>query len=156
MAAGVTIDEGQLQAFEAFLTSELAGNVSDARENRALSIDGALTPEAVTSELIDLIERAGPYGAGNPPPRFVFPAHRIGFVKLMGEAHIRCLLKSGSGASIGAIAFRSVGTPLGDALQNGEGRVVHVAGRLQRDYWGGREKIEVLIEDLADPARQKR
>jgi single-stranded-DNA-specific exonuclease len=156
MAAGVTIDKAKLDAFEAFLSSELAGHVSDARDNSALSIDGALTPEAATSDLIDLIERAGPYGAGNPPPRFVFPAHRIGFPKLMGEAHMRCSLKSGSGASIGAIAFRCVGTPLGEALQNGDGRVVHVAGRLQRDYWGGREKIEVLIEDLADPARQKR
>jgi single-stranded-DNA-specific exonuclease len=93
---------------------------------------------------------------GNPAPRFVFPAHRIGFTKLMGEAHIRCSLKSGGGATIGAIAFRAVGSPLGDALLGAEGRAFHVAGRLQRDNWGGREKIEVLIEDLADPARQKR
>ena len=73
----------------------------------------------------------------------------------MGEAHIRCSLKSGGGASIGAIAFRSAGTPLGEAILSADGRPFHVAGRLQRDYWGGREKIEVLIEDLAEPGRQK-
>jgi single-stranded-DNA-specific exonuclease len=73
----------------------------------------------------------------------------------MGEAHVRCSLKSGGGATIGAIAFRAVGTPLGDALLASEGRPFHIAGRLQRDSWGGREKIEVLIEDLADPARQR-
>jgi single-stranded-DNA-specific exonuclease len=31
---------------------------------------------------------------------------------------------------------------------------VHVAGSLKRDTWGGREKIELTIEDAADPRRQ--
>jgi single-stranded-DNA-specific exonuclease len=155
MAAGVTIARDGLEAFETFLATELAGSVSSAREAFALSIDGALTPEAANSELVDLIEKAGPYGAGNPAPRFVFPAHRVGFIRRMGEAHLRCSLKSGGSSTIGAIAFRSVGTPLGDALEASDGRVFHVAGRLQRDNWGGREKIELLIEDLADPARQQ-
>lgn len=152
MAAGVTVTKERLADFEAFLSTELTSSVSDARENASLFIDGALTPEAATSALADLIDMAGPYGAGNPSPRFVFPAHRIMSVRQMGEAHLRCTLKSGGGASIGAIAFRCIGTPLGDALQNGNGRPVHIAGRLQRDTWGGREKIEILIEDLADPA----
>jgi single-stranded-DNA-specific exonuclease len=156
MAAGVTIERGRLGDFEAFLVAELSAPVAQARGASALSIDGALTPDAATPEFLDLIDKAGPYGMGNPAPRFVFPAHRIGFTKLMGEAHIRCSLKSGGGATIGAIAFRAVGSPLGDALLGAEGRAFHVAGRLQRDNWGGREKIEVLIEDLADPARQKR
>jgi single-stranded-DNA-specific exonuclease len=85
----------------------------------------------------------------------VFPAHRIGFAKLMGEAHVRCSLKSGGGATIGAIAFRAAGTPLGEAILASDGRPFHIAGKLQRDNWGGREKIEVLIEDVADPARQR-
>ncbi len=153
MAAGVTISRAGLDAFREFLCAELSSSVDAARSAFALSIDGALTPEAATSELADLIDKAGPYGAGNPAPRFVFPAHRISFPKLMGEAHLRCTLKSAGGSSIGGIAFRSVGTPLGDALTGSDGRPFHVAGRLQRDTWGGREKIEVLIEDLADPAR---
>ncbi len=155
MAAGVTIDRARQEELEAFLIAELTPSVSVSRDVSALSVDGALTPDGATSEFVDLIEKAGPYGAGNPAPRFVFPAHRIGFAKLMGEAHVRCSLKSGGGGSIGAIAFRAIGTPLGDALMGGDGRVFHVAGRLQRDNWGGREKIELLIEDLADPARQK-
>jgi single-stranded-DNA-specific exonuclease len=154
MAAGVTIERAGLDAFESFLAAELASSVTAARGAFSLSIDGALTPDGANSDLVDLIEKAGPYGAGNPAPRFVFPAHRVGFIRQMGEAHLRCSLKSGGGSSIGAIAFRAIGTPLGDALQGAEGRVFHVAGRLQRDNWGGREKIELLIEDLADPAKQ--
>jgi single-stranded-DNA-specific exonuclease len=154
MAAGVTIERGRLEELEAFLIAELTSSVSAARDISALSVDGALTPEGATSDFVDLLEKAGPYGAGHAAPRFVFPAHRIGFAKLMGEAHVRCTLKSGGGASIGAIAFRAAGTPIGDALLRGDGRPFHIAGRLQRDSWGGREKIEVLIEDLADPTQQ--
>lgn len=156
MAAGITIARERLGEVEDFLLSELATSVSAARDVAALQVDGALTPEAATVEFVELLEKAGPYGSGNPAPRFVFPAHRISFAKQAGEAHMRCSLKSGGGATIGAIAFRAVGTPLGDALLAGSDRPWHVAGRLQRDTWGGRDRVEVMIEDMADPARQPR
>jgi len=156
MAAGLTIDRSGLQALEDFFHAELSESVAAARDVAALSIDGALTPEAASAEFADLLEKAGPYGAGNPAPRFVFPAHRVNFAKLAGEAHIRCSLKSGGGATIGAIAFRAVGTPLGEALLGGADRPLHIAGRLQRDSWGGRDRVEVMIEDAADPTRQPR
>jgi single-stranded-DNA-specific exonuclease len=156
MAAGITIARERLAEVEAFLLGELTASVTAARDVAALSVDGALTPEAATVEFAELLEKAGPYGSGNPSPRFVFPAHRISFAKQAGEAHIRCSLKSGGGATIGAIAFRAMGTPLGDALLSGGDRPFHVAGRLQRDTWGGRDRVEVMIEDIADPARQPR
>jgi single-stranded-DNA-specific exonuclease len=156
MAAGITIARDRLAEVEAFLLAELASSVTAARDVAALSVDGALTPEAATVEFAELLEKAGPYGAGNPNPRFVFPAHRVTFAKQAGEAHIRCSLKSGGGATIGAIAFRAVGTALGDTLLGGADRPWHVAGRLQRDTWGGRDRVEVMIEDIADPARQPR
>jgi single-stranded-DNA-specific exonuclease len=156
MAAGITISRDRLAEVEAFLIAELASSVTEARDVAALSVDGALTPEAANVEFAELLERAGPYGQGNPAPRFVFPAHRISFAKQAGEAHIRCSLKSGGGATIGAIAFRAVGTPMGEALLGGSDRTWHIAGRLQRDTWGGRDRVEVMIEDLADPTRQPR
>ncbi len=156
MAAGVTLERARLAEFEAFLAAELGVAVASARDAAALAIDGALTPEGATTDFIDLLEKAGPYGMGNPAPRFVFPVHRISFARLMGETHVRCTLKSAEGSTIGAIAFRAAGTPLGDALLDGSSRPLHIAGRLQRDSWGGREKIEVLIEDIADPARTGR
>jgi single-stranded-DNA-specific exonuclease len=156
MAAGITIARERLGEVEQFLRDTLASSVTTARDLAALSIDGALTPEAATVDFAEQLEKAGPYGAGNPAPRFVFPAHRVTFAKQAGEAHIRCSLKSGGSATVGAIAFRAVGTPLGEALLGGADRPWHIAGRLQRDTWGGRDRVEVMIEDIADPARQPR
>ena len=154
MAAGLTVERDKLDALQQFLTERLRDDAGQARAAAGIEFDGALTPAAVNDELIDLIERAGPYGAGNPTPRFAFPAHRIRFAKVVGEAHIRCVLEAGDGSRINAIAFRAVGSALGDLLLNSAGMPLHIAGSLRRDTWGGRTKIELFIEDVADPRQQ--
>ena len=123
-------------------------------ERSGLEFDGALTPAGATEELIGLLERAGPYGQGNPQPRFAFPAHRVKFAKVMGDAHVRCVLEAADGTRLDAVAFRSVGQPLGELLVSSAGMPIHVAGALRRDDWGGRNRIELQIEDAADPRRQ--
>jgi single-stranded-DNA-specific exonuclease len=155
MAAGLTVARGQLDALTAFLATRLSVASSTARAALALDIDGALTPTAVTDDLHDLIERAGPYGQGNPQPRFAFPAHRVKFAKVVGEAHVRCVLEAGDGSRLDAVAFRAAGQPVGDALLSAARLPLHVAGHLRRDTWNGREKRELVIEDVADPRRQR-
>jgi single-stranded-DNA-specific exonuclease len=84
----------------------------------------------------------------------VLPAHRVKFDKVMSEAHVRVTLEAGDASRIDGIAFRAVGQPLGDALLGTGGMPLHVAGTLRRDSWGGRERIELMIDDAADPRRQ--
>ena len=74
--------------------------------------------------------------------------------KVVGEAHVRCVLEGGDGSRLEAIAFRAAGEPIGDALMAGGGMPLHIAGHLRQDTWGGRRKIELMIEDVADPRRQ--
>lgn len=154
MAAGLTVARDRLADVAAFMHDQLRDSTSQARTQAGLEIDGALTPGSVTPELIDLLERAGPYGQGNPQPRFVFPAHRVRYAKVMGEAHVRCTLEAGDGSKQDAIAFRAVGQPIGEALLGSNGMPLHIAGTLRRDTWGGRERIELTIDDVADPRQQ--
>jgi single-stranded-DNA-specific exonuclease len=154
MAAGLTVARDQLEALEAFLHGKLKSSVGEARSKTGLDLDGALTPGGVTHEFMELIGRVGPYGQGNPTPRFAFPAARVRFAKVVGDHHVRCALESADGSRIDAIAFRAVGEPLGDLLTGTGGLPIHVAGNLRRSTWGGRDKIELTIEDAADPRRQ--
>ncbi|MDX2265388.1 MAG: single-stranded-DNA-specific exonuclease RecJ [Hyphomicrobiales bacterium] len=153
MAAGVTVTRGSFERFCDRLRAELAGagGLGVAR----LEVDGALSAQGATAALMDQIDKAGPYGAGSPAPRFVLPMHRVGAVKQVGHAHLRCSVASGGGASLDAVAFRAAGTPLGEALTRAGRKPMHVAGRLNRDAWGGRERIELIIEDVADPSEQR-
>lgn len=153
MAAGLTVSRENLAAAANYLQTAIAKPASRAMTTATLDLDGALTPASVKEELIDLIERAGPFGHANPQPRFAFPAHRVKFAKVMGEAHIRCILEGGDGSRLDAIAFRAVGQPLGDLLMQAAGMPLHIAGQLRRDTWGGRNRIELLIDDVADPRR---
>ena len=154
MAAGITVERAKLETLTAFLAGELEAATLGARERSALAIDGALTPGGVSGELFDLLLSAGPYGQGNPEPRFAFPAHRVKFAKVMGEAHVRCVLEASDGSRVDAVAFRAVGQPLGDLLLGSGAMPLHVAGHLRRDTWGGRDRTELVIEDGADPRRQ--
>lgn len=154
MAAGLTVARDSLPKLEAFLCRDLAAPAQAARARAGLEIDGALVPSAVNDQLMNLIEQAGPYGQGNPQPRFAFPAVRVKFAKAVGEVHLRCVLEAADGSRLEGVAFRAVGQPLGDLLQNTGGMPIHVTGTLKRDTWGGREKTELTIEDAADPRRQ--
>ena len=68
MAAGVTLKKDRLGAFRAFLEDALGDSVEAARRERALKIDGAVSAGGANRELVELLARAGPYGAGNPEP----------------------------------------------------------------------------------------
>ena len=151
MAAGFKLERRKQDSLLQFLNEHLARPVAEASSVRQLAIDGALSAGGASKELMDLLDRAGPYGPGHPEPRFVFPAHRLSRVRAIKEAHIRCTLKAQDGARIEGCAFRVAETPLGKLLLKGEGMPLHVAGHLRRTSWQGRDSVELMIEDAADP-----
>lgn len=154
MAAGLTVTRERFDELKSYMAERLRSPATSARQSAALEIDGALMPKAANDTLISLLERAGPYGQGNPQPRFAFPSHRIRFAKVVGEAHVRCVLEAADGSRLEAIAFRAVGQPLGDLLINTGGFPLHITGQIRKDTWGGRNRIEVQIDDAADPRQQ--
>ena len=151
MAAGFKLERRKQEAVQAFLLERLAKPVAQAVAIRHLAIDGALSAGGANKELMDLLDRAGPYGPGHSEPRFVFPAHRLSRVRSMKNLHIRCTLQAADGSRIEACAFRVADTPLGTLLLKGEGLPLHVVGHLRRTSWQGRESVELMIEDAADP-----
>jgi single-stranded-DNA-specific exonuclease len=154
MAAGLTVAKAHFEDLQTFLSRQLAAVTGQARQKACLEFDGALTPSGVSDELVTLIERAGPYGQGNPQPRFAFPAHRVKFAKVVGDAHVRCVLEAADGSRLDAVAFRAADQPLGAALLSAGGLPIHIGGHLRRDTWNGRNRLELVIEDAADPRRQ--
>ncbi|MCB1435571.1 MAG: single-stranded-DNA-specific exonuclease RecJ [Rhodobiaceae bacterium] len=149
MAAGLTVERGQLGALRAFLHEKLLEPVGAAHEIDWVRIDGALTAGAATPALIELMARAGPFGAGNPEPCFAFPRHRVQFAKIVGKGHVRCTLAAADGSRIGAIAFRAAAGPLGEFLLAARGEPVHAAGFLRLSHWGGRTSCELHLTDAA-------
>jgi single-stranded-DNA-specific exonuclease len=149
MAAGVTLAPGGLGALRAFLEQELAADSARARKDRTLRIDGAVSAAGVHPGLVHLIDRAGPYGAGNPEPVFALPSHTLVHAEEFSAAHVRVRLRAGDGATVQAVAFRAAGQPLGRALLENRGMRMHVAGTVSLDYWQGVERTQFKICDAA-------
>ncbi|HEY1544731.1 MAG TPA: single-stranded-DNA-specific exonuclease RecJ [Xanthobacteraceae bacterium] len=149
MAAGVTLKRGALGAFRAYLEETLAPAVEAARREDSLLIDGAVSAAGANLDLHALIDRASPFGAGNPEPIIALPGHVVAYADPVGQAHIRVRLRAGDGAFVNAIAFRAVGQKLGDALLKNRGASMHVAGSLSVDRWQGEPRVQLRILDVA-------
>jgi len=150
MAAGLTVKHGRIPELRACLNEALRPETEASRAGASLDIDGALTATAASVEFIRQLEQVGPFGSGNPAPVFAFPAHRIVYADAAGADHVRCTLAAGDGTRLKAIAFRAMGTDLGEFLLSERGSPVHVAGRLALDDWGGSLKAQLMIEDVAE------
>jgi len=73
---------------------------------------------------------------------------RIAYAEVFGNDHVRCTLLSEDGARQKAIAFRVAQQPLGQTLLKSKNHLMHVAGTLRLDTWGGRNETVVYIDDI--------
>lgn len=149
MAAGLSVASGMLDAAMTRLTELLEKQGAANAGVADLRIDGLITAGGATVELIEQLEKAGPFGASSPGPRFALASARVAFAKRAGENHLRLTLNDGSGGKIDAIAFRAFDSDLGPMLENHSGQAFHFAGRLEIDEWGGRRKAKLKLEDAA-------
>ncbi len=149
MAAGVTCREDQLEGFRTFLKDHLKAAVAAAREGFSLQLDGVLSAGAATLDLAEGLEGIGPFGIGNPTPRFAFSGLKLVKSDIVGKNHVRAFFTAREGGRLQTISFRNAGEPLGLALLQGVGRRFHIAGRIKASEWLGNRKIDILLDDAA-------
>jgi single-stranded-DNA-specific exonuclease len=149
MAAGFSLMAAQLGPFRDFLHAQFSSADKALEAASILELEAASSPAAATPALVREIALAGPFGAGNPEPLLGFPDLKVAFADVVGGDHVKLRLVGGDGSRLDAIAFRAVGTPLGDGLLASRGRLIHAAGKLRSDDWGGTERAQLQIEDAA-------
>jgi len=151
MAAGLSLSRAQLAPAMARLGEILAAQTPEAAPSpRNLRLDGLVAPAAATPELVAALADAGPYGAGAPAPRVALAGVRLAGTRRLGDSHLALALAgTGGGPRLEAIAFRAFEGPLGPFLIERIGGGLHLAGRLERDDWGGRPRVKLHVEDAA-------
>lgn len=149
MAVGFSVRRGNLAALTAFLETRMAPQQSLIEAARDLALDVMISPSGATLSLINDLERAGPFGSGNPEPIFALADVAVAYAGIVGTSHVKLRLVGRDGATLDAIAFRAGDTPLGRALVKSRGSRIHVAGKLRRDDYGGTPRVQLQIEDAA-------
>ncbi|WP_375626021.1 MULTISPECIES: single-stranded-DNA-specific exonuclease RecJ [unclassified Bartonella] len=149
MAAGITIQSTKIEIFRKWLEEKVSLRVSELHAKKSLSIDGSLSASGVNEALFELLEKAGPFGTGNATPVFVLPSHRLVNLSEVGKGHLRLIVSNVEGKKLQGIAFRAVGTSLGDFLFENIGEMIHLAGHLSLNYWNGTTNPQLRVIDAA-------
>lgn len=140
-AAGCTLKNSSWEKFAEAMLNDIKTQIPDHDFSPTLQIDEELENGTLTLDLVKSLKLLEPFGAGNPEPSFLLKNQKVGWAKQVGGdgAHLQC--------SIGG--KKAIGFRLGQLLDKLPD-CVDVVCKLGVDTWGGAERVQVIIEDVAD------
>ena len=145
MAAGFTMDKGQFKNLENFILKDyFLKNKNLITQN---IFDAEISLSAVNEDFSNEINKLGPFGNGNPKPKFLIKDLKIIKVDLLKNKHISVILKPNIGRSIKCICFNSVNTPLGFNLISYK-KNVHVIAEIHENNWNNKKYLQLNIKDV--------
>lgn len=149
LAAGFSLTKEQLAPLTNFLHSEMTRCSEEIDLRPQLKIDGYLELRSLSPSLMSEIATLEPFGMGNPGPKFIFSDVMVENYQLIKDEHIKCRFSQGDGFSVEGIGFRMKDSTLGELLMDRTRRPFELLASPKLDTWGGREKINLIIEDAA-------
>jgi single-stranded-DNA-specific exonuclease len=146
MAAGFTVLKDKFSDFYTFLEAKFRPFLENTLPE--IRVDIPLSLQGLTLDFVRSLEQLEPFGAGNPTPKVVLNYLRPAYAQVVGENHLRVELADESGKRLKAMAFRSLGTPLGEELLKPTKALYHVLGTAKIDTWNSTETLTFIIEDI--------
>ena len=144
-AAGFTIAEDRIPELRERLGSVVMQQMGSQGFVRTLSVDGAVTLDELTLDLMQEIEHMAPFGQGNPEPRLGARGLTVLSSKTVRNNHLKLLLRQQGGSSFGAISFSRAGRPGKTVL---EGSKIAIVFTPRINAWNGKTAIELEIRDI--------
>jgi single-stranded-DNA-specific exonuclease len=142
MAAGLSLAEGDLDAFRQAMQLEV-GRWQDGMDlEGVLWTDGPLGPEEFRLENAEMIREFAPWGQQFPEPRFDGLFHVLES-RIVGDKHLKMRVRHSEGGQVlDAIAF-------------GQGELMHQLGqntnlvyRLEVNEWQGKRSLQLMVEHI--------
>lgn len=144
-AAGFTISEEHIPRFRERLGSIVRERMGSDGFTRKLVVDGAVTLNDLTLELMREFEKMAPFGQGNPEPRLGARALEVMSTRIVGNNHLKLRLRQQNGVSLDAIAFNRADL-LKKTVREGARLAAVFTPRL--NAWNGRMAVELEIKDI--------
>ena len=143
-ACGLTIPEENFPEVEAILLDAAYALRQQQPELFVpkVRVDWVLEPEDITSQLIDDLDRCGPFGAGNPAPFFAIRAVTPENLRYMGEGEQHLRFTAGG---VTCVLFRATEEQK-ELLK--EGCPVDLGGVPTRNLWKNREYLQFQVKEL--------
>ena len=107
MAAGLTVSAGAVEPAMAALGERLAAQGAGAAGPADLVLLGTVQPAGATTELVEQLDAAGPFGPANPAPRLALAGVIPTGYRVVGQGHAQVRFTAPGGPALPAIAFRA-------------------------------------------------
>jgi single-stranded-DNA-specific exonuclease len=140
MAAGCTLEDDGFERFNTALQQVAREWLDETTLTRTLRTDGPLPPEAFTPAAVAELE-AQVWGQAFEAPLFCDEVQVLS-QRIVGERHLKLRLKAPGGLQRDAIWFGHI-DPLPD--------IARLAYRLSLDEYQGQQRVQMVVEALADP-----
>jgi single-stranded-DNA-specific exonuclease len=146
LAAGVSINLEQLEAFEEKLNRIATEQITPEDLIPRMEVDGDLSLDEVSMELLDDLKRMEPFGMGNPEPLFITRNAGLVDKRQVGSAQAHLKMRVGQN---GARATDCIAFGKGDAydtLQVGSG--VDLCYNIRLNEFNGNQSVQLMVKDL--------
>ena len=144
MAAGLTIKEVDFERFKRAFVEMVSEHLSEEHKQSVLLTDGELPAECFSMEFAHLLQQAGPWGQSFPEPVF-FGQFELVQQRIVGEKHLKLVLKHVSGKLVDAIAF-NVDVR---AWPNTQADFAQVAYQLDINEFRGKFSLQLIVREIS-------
>ena len=149
MAGGFTLQKENIDNFRNFLINSFEKSKVSSSQERLIYLDSKIAPSALNEDFYKEINSLAPFGSGNNEPKFVIEDLNVIKSDIVGENHIKSILKGKDGSSIKSFAWNAVDSPLASFLNVKNKKKICIAGRMSLNEYRGMRNIEFIIEDIS-------
>jgi single-stranded-DNA-specific exonuclease len=144
-AAGFSLEEANLSAFEARLLESVEAQSDGLRLEPSLAADLQLEAADLTLGLVKDLAALEPHGKGNERPLIWIGPVRLSGLKALKDKHLKAGLRVGNDWV--DLIWWNAAEHL-DAIQSMS--QVEVMGRVEINRWRDREKVQIMVETLRE------
>ncbi|WP_273050077.1 single-stranded-DNA-specific exonuclease RecJ [Pseudoalteromonas sp.] len=143
MAAGLSINEQHFNDFKKAFDAAVSAQLSEESKRCIVFSDGELPNDCFTMEFAQLLKQSGPWGQQFPEPVF---EHTFEIIqqRIVGEKHLKLVLKHQSGRLVDAIAFGIDVKEWPDT----EAKFVKLAYQLDINEFRGKFTLQLIVREL--------
>ena len=149
MAGGFTIEIKNFEKFKNFIFKKFEKLNINSLSEKPLYLDSIIAPTALNIEFYNKVYTLGPFGSGNPEPKFVLEDMKSVNNKIIKDKHIKSILVGKDGSTVKSIAFNCIENEIGAYLLKKNNKLFNIAGKLSLNEWQGQSNVEFIIDDIS-------
>ena len=148
MAAGFTVEKSKLQELYDYLNERISAISNDNYIVRYY--DSEITELALNNDLIESMNKIGPYGNGNPEPLFLIRDLKVIKADLYPSGVLKAIMTDyySSKKPFSVTLFKADKNPMTELLLSNKTKKISIIGRVAANYFNFKKSIEFYIEDI--------